>query len=160
MSEESESGTGRADVIDPELLRRFSLFRDAPPASAAPLEEDDHTAIRRFVSSPAGERFGLSTDDAKKVVVGQGLAVLVLPGRDGVSVLMLEPGSGGTGFSGFWASTNSVVAGHPVCSIGAILIGLAPDGVAPHPVVLADGVTVYADVVQNVYAIEDPARAH
>jgi hypothetical protein len=152
----SNEGGGSAHRVDPELVRRFSLFRDAQPADSVPLDERDLSAIQRFVSGGGGDRFGLSADDAKKVVVNQAVTVLVVPGKDGVSVMMLEPGAG---FSAFWAPSESVVAGHPVGSVGATVIGLAPDGVAAQPVVLAGDTTVSADVVQNVYAIEDPARA-
>ncbi|MGO9792054.1 MAG: hypothetical protein ACLP8S_21900 [Solirubrobacteraceae bacterium] len=71
-------------------------------------------------------------------------------------MMMLEPGAG---FSTVLGPVDSVVAGHPVGSVGATVIGLSPDGVAAQPVVLAGDTTVSAEVVQNVYAIEDPARA-
>jgi len=155
----TDEGGGSAHRVDPELVRRFSLFRDAQLADSAPLDDRDHSAVERLVSGRAGERFGLNADDAKKVVVNQAVTVLVVPGKDGVSVMMLEPGVGSSAFCALWAPTESVVAGHPVGSVGATVIGLAPDGVAVQPVVLAGDAIVYADVVQNVYAIEDPSRA-
>jgi hypothetical protein len=76
------------------------------------------------------------------------VSVLVVPGKDGVSVMMLECGAGFSVFlrpSGLQRRQTRDWVG--------------PDGVAAQPIVLADDTTVSADLVQNVHAIEDPARA-
>jgi hypothetical protein len=50
--------------------------------------------------------------------------VLVVPGKNGVSMMILEPRAGErVGFSAFWECTKSVVTGRPICSTGATVIG-------------------------------------
>jgi hypothetical protein len=100
---------------------------------------------------------GLATSRARKVIVSPSLTVLIVPGANGV--MLLVPDDEGRFRSAFGGPTESVLAGRPIGSAGPTVFGLASDGVQTQAVALRDGSSVDARVFDNVYALSDPSWA-
>ncbi len=144
----SDSGLAR---IDPKLVKDFKLFREPPPGPDGPLDEAQLLAIASLPPH-LGTAFVLSR--TAKVVLGGGLTLLVIPGIDGVLMLILD--RDGRFNSAVGAQTEALLKGNPVGSSGSLILGLAVDRVQLQAVRLRDGSTVEVPVRRNVYAIEDP----
>lgn len=141
----------KEQVVDARLVARFAVCRDAPPVHTAELDARAMEMIARMTSRPGTQRHVPVAARAVKVVVNPSLTVVVIPGKDGV--LMLVPESR----VAFGARTEAILNGSPIGSIGPLVLGLAPDGVEEQSVSLSDGSTIQAPVVGNVYAVKDPS---
>jgi hypothetical protein len=139
-----------ADAVDPTLIRRFAVFREA--ASSDALDAQHAAAVEKVVSTRGARRLGLIASLARAVRVNPSLTVVAVPGSNGV--LLLVPGSDGR-TAGFGAIVQSVLLGQTIGSAGPLVFGMAQDGVTDQSVELRDGSRITAPVVHNVYAVED-----
>ncbi len=143
------------DQPAPELIRQFALFRDAQADTAAAFDQRETRLLRRLQGD---ERLGLIVSQARSVAVTASLKVLAVPGRRGAFLVIstVRP-DGKLDVFGGGAPLEPVLNGSPILTSGATIFGLAADGVKAQPVSLADGSTIGAPVVSNVYVVNDPS---
>ena len=81
-----------------------------------------------------------------------------MPGKRGAFLVVSTVRPDGTpAVFGGGAPLETVLDGGPILTSGATIFGLAPDGVTEQRVLLADGSTIGAPVLSNVYVVEDPS---
>jgi hypothetical protein len=146
----ASGGAGKPKVV---LSQHFALFRE-PRAHAAASDQNAAAALDRLTAGRAGTHFGLDKSQAASVDVTPSQTVVAVPGASGACVIVPVTGPDGTvSYAGGCAPSDVLMAGQPVMSVGDMLVGLAPDGVATQDVALPNGDTVQAPVVQNVYVV-------
>jgi hypothetical protein len=133
------------------LLRAFAVCRHDPAAHLAEPDSRARKMIARGANRPAVRDLLPVVARACKVAVKPSLTVIVVPGRWGVVLLLLDERTA------FGAPTEAILGGSPIGSSGPLLLCLAPDGVEEQPVILSDGSAIVAPVVSNVYAVTDPS---
>ncbi len=104
------------------------------------------------------ERLGLIVSQARSVELEASLKVLVVPGKRGAFLVVstVRPDGRPAVFGG-GAPLETVLDRGPILTSGATIFGLAPDGITEQRVLLADGSTIGAPVLSNVYVVEDPS---
>lgn len=156
-------GATEPDRIDPRLIERFALFREAGPGPDGPLDEADKTIVARREEIAAGSSriaqrlagYGLVFSEVRRVDLDADHVMLVIPGSAGVFLLVRNVSGQGTGGSS--AGIERPLQGRPILTIGSMLFGLAPDGVERQRVEFRDGSTGEAPVLHNAYMIDDPS---
>jgi hypothetical protein len=149
--------------MDPRLIERFTLFREPAPGPDGALKNREmRVAMRLFPDGRSGVRararaqareLGLLFGETRKVVLDTERTIVVVPGRAGVHVTVLESES----MTGSLSRTEERLDGSPLIPGEKTLFGIAPDGCEQQPVTFSDGSHGYAPVRHNAYAIEDPS---
>ena len=132
------------------------MIRDGRSTPDGVPRDGDVEAIENASLAPVTQGLGLAPASAVKSTVGPSIDVLVVPGENGVFLLMHE---GRGGFFGFGATIETALRGDPIGSSGSTLFGMAPDGISNQLIRLRDGSTIQARVVKNLYAVTDPSRS-
>ncbi len=147
--------------IDPRLIDRFALFREAGPGPDGPLDTEETERVQELEEMmlsgkiPPRAARGLVFDEVRKVALSTTRIMLAIPGRAGMHV-MVQSSEQGVSY-GAGTKIDGCLEGRPIMSIGPNLVGLAVDGVERQPVEFRDGTIGYALVRHNAYCIEDPS---
>ena len=145
------------DVTDgqaaPELIRHFELFRDAGSTIAEVFTEREERALARFT-----ERFGVLVALPRSVRISASVKAIAVPVKRGVLLLIstVRPDGRPDLFAGV-GDLECVLNGRPIITSGAVIYGLAPDGVTAQQLAGPDGCVISAPVLSNVYAVLDPS---
>jgi hypothetical protein len=143
----------RTRAVPARLVTRFRVLREARIATAMP---------PGLAAEVASGPFNLNPSDARMVAVNSDTNVWVVPGSDGVCVLVPRTAlDGGTVYRGGCATTARATAGGLEDRLGPrdgqdLIFGLAPDGSSTETVATPSGGTVTTPVVDNVYAVTVP----
>lgn len=140
--------------VDPALTRHFVLLRRSHGRGSPGLTHAD------VVSLIEPNPLGLNTGKERFVSDRSGPAkVFVIPGSQGIALRWVSPGVGQAEGGTEAALTGSLFVESGRVSGHRTIIGLAPDGNRTVRVLLADGRSRLAQVVDNVYSIVVPVSA-
>jgi hypothetical protein len=138
-----------------ELIRHFELFRGPPPPAAEVLSEREAETVLRLDGAGG---LGLIASLARSIQLSPSVKVIAMPGKQGAFLLISTVRPDGTpDLGGGGAPLGVVLRGEPILTSGAMIYGLAPDGVSTQQVAGAGGSVISAPVVSNVYAVLDPS---
>lgn len=151
-------------------LQRMAVFRRAPQPS------DRGKDVREVLRALSGIFVrGVETDAVRRVAVDRGALVLIparswrpgLDARERRDVVCVVPDlDGATNQTRACWTTQDILEGHAVASLGHVLFGLVPDGVATVRLELAGGIAPSAPVSDNAFALQadnlsnDPEAEH